>query len=106
IDVDATNTLEDGGDVNCAFSIYDQPSQAQAGGATGRIHTTGFQPFIKRAPGFVFEFEDGDFDRGVADVEAAAGAYLSFVQQLGLPVRYQNFANFRFQEVAGVLKAD
>src|SRR3546814_11792084 len=57
IAVAADNTLEDGGDVSCAFSIYDQPSQAQAGGATGRIHTTGFKTVIERDSGFVFQKE-------------------------------------------------
>ena len=100
--VDATNTLEDGGDVSCEFAIYDQPSQAQAGGANGLVYTTGLQPFIERVPGFVFEFEAGDPDQGVADVEAALGAYMGFT-----PINdWANFANFRFQEVAGVLKAD
>lgn len=76
ISVDADNTLEDGGSVNCAFSIYDQPSQAQAGGTTGRIYTTGFQPFIDRADSFVFIGTPGN---AVADVEAPAGAYTGFV---------------------------
>src|SRR3546814_2508314 len=57
IAVAAGNTLEDGGNVSCAFSIYDQPSQAQAGGATGRIYTTGFETVIERAPGFVFQMD-------------------------------------------------
>ena len=76
INVDGDNTLEDDGAVSCAFSIYDQPSQAQAGGATGRIYTTGFQPFIQRAPSFVFV---GTPAQAVADVEAADGAYFHFV---------------------------
>jgi hypothetical protein len=102
ISVDSDNTLEDGGDVQCAFSIYDQPSQAQAGGDTGRIYSTGWQPFITRASGFVFVFESGDPSEAVADVEAPAGAYFGFT-----PVNdWANFANFRFQEVTGVLKAD
>ena len=76
ITVDADNTLEDGGAVTCAFSIYDQPSQAQAGGSTGRIYTTGFQPFIERAPSFVFVGAPGN---AIADVEAPGGAYTGFV---------------------------
>jgi len=76
ISVDADNTLENDGNVSCAFSIYDQPSQAQAGGATGRIYSTGFQPFITRAPSFVFEGNPGS---ATADVEAANGAYTDFI---------------------------
>src|SRR3546814_1746254 len=60
ISVVSSNTLEDGGNVSCAFSIYGQPSQAQAGGTTGRIYTTGFDTVIERDSGFVFEFEAGD----------------------------------------------
>ena len=76
VDVDGDNTLEDGGNVTCAFSIYDQPSQAQAGGATGRIYTTGNKPFITRAPSFVFT---GDPGEAIADVEAPNGAYTGFL---------------------------
>ena len=72
----SNNTLEDGGTVSCSFSIYDQPSQAQAGGSTGRIYTTGFQDFIDRAPSFVFVGKDGE---ATADVEAVDGAYFHFI---------------------------
>lgn len=75
ISVDGDLTLEDGGAVTCSFSIYDQPSQAQAGGTTGRIYTTGFDPYINRAPSFVFTATPGE---AVADVEAANGAYTAF----------------------------
>ena len=102
ISVVSDNTLEDGGNVTCAFSIYDQPSQAQAGGTTGRIYTTGFAAVIDRASGFVFRFDAAGPDQGVADVEASAGAYLGFT-----PIEpWANFANFEFMEVPGVLKAD
>jgi hypothetical protein len=92
IDVDGDNTLEDGNDVSCAFSIYDQPSQAQAGGATGRIYTTGMEPFIARAPSFVFT---GTPDEATADVEAANGAYTGF-----------EFGNNYFGELEFGLAAD
>ena len=102
ITVVSDNTLEDGGSVSCSFSIYDQPSQAQAGGATGRIYTTGFATVIERSTGFVFQFDEADPSQGVADVEAPAGAYFGFT-----PVNdWANFANFEFMEVPGVLKAD
>ena len=68
--------LVGGGDVNCAFSLYDQPSQAANGGATGLIYTTGMKAYIKRAPSFVFAATPGV---ATADVEAAAGAYTDFV---------------------------
>src|SRR5690606_10138621 len=97
IAIAADNTLEDGGNVNCAFSIYDQPSQAQAGGATGRIYTTGFEPVIERASGFVFEHDASAARVAVADVESAGGAYLDFT---GFD---SSFGNLTFEPVTGVL---
>ncbi|HZH44666.1 MAG TPA: hypothetical protein VEY50_11350 [Lysobacter sp.] len=91
--VEGDNTLEDGGDVSCSFSIYDQPSQAQAGGATGRIATTGMVTVIERESGFVFDATPGE---ATADV---ATDYTAFVAG-GV------FGELQFEEVAGVLKAD
>ncbi|WP_374473096.1 hypothetical protein [Arenimonas sp.] len=76
IQLDADNTLESNDDVNCSFSLYDQPSQAQAGGATGRIYTTGPLPFITSVPSFEFEATPG---QAIADVEAVDGAYTDFL---------------------------
>jgi len=72
--------LLDNADVNCAFSIYDQPSQAQAGGNTGRIASAGtngvFRPFIRSIPSFSFVATPG---QAIADVEATNGAYTDFL---------------------------
>jgi hypothetical protein len=75
LSLDSTNTLLDKSNVNCAFSIYDQPSQAQAGGPTGRIYTTGFKPFVDRKKSFAFTSAGG---RSTADVQADP-AYTAFV---------------------------
>ena len=72
---DVSTELLNNGTVDCAFSIYDQPSQAQAGGTTGRIYTTGFQEFIKSVPSFLFTATPGV---ATADVEATNGAYTDF----------------------------
>ena len=72
---DVQTELLNNGDVDCAFSIYDQPSQAQAGGLTGRIYTTGFEDFITSVPSFVFTATPGT---ATADVEATNGAYTDF----------------------------
>lgn len=64
------------GDVLCQFSLYDQPSQAQAGGTTGQIYSTGMKKYITRDPSFVFAATPGT---AVADVEAPAGAYTDFL---------------------------
>lgn len=72
--------LIDNAPVNCAFSIYDQPSQAQAGGNVGRIASAGtngvFRPFILSVPSFSFTATPG---LATADVEATNGAYTDFV---------------------------
>ena len=91
--VDADNELLDNAAVNCAFSIYDQPSQAQAGGAAGRIRTTGFQPFIVSVPSFEFIGTPG---QAIADVEAPTGAYTQFLGG----VSPEFFGNLDFSLVA------
>jgi hypothetical protein len=96
----SNNTLEDGGTVSCSFSIYDQPSQAQAGGSTGRIYTTGESDVITRASGFTFEMNAAGASGTVADVEDPNGAYYGFVGGT------ETFGSLTFDQVAGVLKAD
>lgn len=75
LNLDSAITLLDKGAVSCAFSIYDQPSQAQAGGEAGRIRTTGFRPFISRAKSFAFTTSGGS---SIADVQATP-SYTHFV---------------------------
>ncbi|MCM2355572.1 MAG: hypothetical protein NDI68_02665, partial [Arenimonas sp.] len=70
------NTLTSNANVDCSFSLYDQPSQAQAGGATGRIYTTGPRAFIRSIPSFEFLTTPG---QAIADVEAIDGAYTDFL---------------------------
>ncbi|MBW8311781.1 MAG: hypothetical protein K0M64_07055 [Rhizobium sp.] len=70
------NTLTSNANVDCAFSLYDQPSQAQAGGATGQIYTTGPKAFIRSIPSFEFLANPG---QAIADVEAFDGAYTDFL---------------------------
>jgi hypothetical protein len=96
------NTLEDGGTVSCSFSIYDQPSQAQAGGATGRIYTTGSAAVITRASGFVFEMDPTGTSSAVANVEDPNGAYFGFVNGYTAGAY---FGNLDFEAATGVLNA-
>jgi hypothetical protein len=97
--VEGDLTLGGDGDVDCAFSIYDQPSQAQAGGVDGRIYTTGFQPFIRRASGFTFTSSPAPRPvDAVADVENGNGPYFGFDGT-------DYFANLQFEQVDGVLNA-
>jgi hypothetical protein len=46
ITVNGTRTVSSTGDVSCSYSLYDQPSQAQAGGATGRIVNVADKAYI------------------------------------------------------------
>lgn len=62
--------------VVCAYSLYDTPSQAQAGGPTGRIVFVQ-NTFINSAASFTFTTTQGSFP--VADVEATNGAYFGFL---------------------------
>ncbi len=94
----AANTLTDYADVKCSFSIYDQPSQAQAGGTgvgSGQIYTTGFKPYISRASGVTFAATEG---KATADV-GANPAYTAFLAT-------GKFGELDFSATTGVLKAD
>ncbi len=67
-------------DINCSYSLYDFPSQAQAGGAAGRVVMTS-GAYIRFAPsyGLVVDVEGNP----VADVESNDPAYSEF--ELGAP---------------------
>lgn len=68
-------TLRSNADVTCTYSLYDQPSQSQAGGPTGRIFTIS-RLFLQSVPSYTFTTTPSDT---TADVEAANGAYTAFV---------------------------
>jgi len=72
--------LTDNANVTCTYSLYDQPSQAQAGGAAGRIFTTTGN-FLTSVASYAFTTAPGS---AIADVEAANGAYTSFTTVGGL----------------------
>ena len=84
----ATDTLTFDGDrvltgkapVNCTYGLYDVPSQAQAGGATGRVTTTS-GAYIRFAPSYALVVDNQG--NPVANVESADPAYSEFV--LGAP---------------------
>lgn len=68
-------TLADNNDVTCSYGLYDQPSQAQAGGSAGRIvFKSG--TFLQSVPSYTFAVNSTN--TLVADVEAANGAYTDF----------------------------
>lgn len=73
--VSSNYTLKDNNPVTCAYSLYDQPSQAQAGGTTGRIVNVS-RVFLESVPSYVFTVNSTN--TLVANVEAANGAYFDF----------------------------
>jgi hypothetical protein len=98
LSVDPTTlTLLNKNNVECAFSIYDQPSQAQAGGLAGRIYTTGEDTIITRSTGVVFTTS---FGKAIADVSADP-AYTAFASSTG-----GAFGTLEFSAAAGVLDID
>lgn len=68
-------TIADNNPVTCTYGLYDQPSQAQAGGATGRIVTIS-RTFINAVPSYTFTTTPAN---ATADVEAANGAYFNWL---------------------------
>lgn len=95
LSVSSDNILTDYANVNCGFSIYDQPSQAQAGGTAGRIYTTGMKPYITRASGVTFVGTSGTATANVS----ANPAYTQFVSGNG------SLGTLDFSATEGVLNA-
>lgn len=73
--VDGTRTVSSTGDVSCSYSLYDQPSQAQAGGATGRIVSVADKAYIDFTAALLTTVTPAT---STADVEATTGAYTKF----------------------------
>jgi YVTN family beta-propeller protein len=63
-------------DVNCTYSLYDFPSQAQAGGANGRVATVS-GPYLRFAPSYALAVDSQG--NPVADVESEDPSYSEFV---------------------------
>ncbi|KFN52069.1 hypothetical protein N790_12955 [Arenimonas malthae CC-JY-1] len=74
--VDGDRTLNAKAPVDCTYGLYDFPSQAQAGGATGRVATTS-GAYIRFAPSYALAVDNQG--NPVANVESADPAYSEFV---------------------------
>jgi hypothetical protein len=74
--VDGNRTVTIEAPVNCTYGLYDFPSQAQAGGPTGRVAATS-GAYLRFNPSYalVVDSQGG----GIADVESADPAYSQFV---------------------------
>ncbi len=80
--IDGNRNITSGAAASCTYGLYDQPSQAQAGGTTGRIATTS-GAYINFASGYVFT-TNGQQEL-TADVEADTGSFTKFIAT-GSPV--------------------
>lgn len=73
--VTGNRTVIGNSDVNASYSLYDLPSQAQAGGATGRIVNDADNAYIDFTASYTAAVTT---DSAIADVEADTGAFKKF----------------------------
>ncbi|WP_374474236.1 hypothetical protein [Arenimonas sp.] len=102
--VDGDRTLNAKAPVDCTYGLYDFPSQAQAGGATGRVATTA-GAYIRFAPSYALAVDNQG--NPVADVESTDPAYSEFV--FGAPtfdILRGQVGGFSYGTTAGVLGGD
>lgn len=97
--VNGTRTISAGAAASCAYSLYDQPSQAQAGGSTGRIATTS-GAYIKFASGYAFTTNSQQ--TLTADVEANTGAFTKFTAAGPVSATLGRLTNLRFDIADGI----
>lgn len=83
---------------SCSYSLYDQPSQAQAGGATGRIANTS-GAYINFASGYTFSTSAQQ--TLLADVEASTGAFTKFTTAGPVNATLGRLSNLRFDAATG-----
>ncbi|WP_374473684.1 hypothetical protein [Arenimonas sp.] len=74
--IDGGRSITSTNDVTCTYSLYDFPSQAQAGGAAGRVATVS-GPYLSFVPSYLLRVRQRG--RLVADVESADPSYSEFV---------------------------
>ncbi|WP_147653412.1 hypothetical protein [Vulcaniibacterium gelatinicum] len=97
INGDRTITL--GSAASCSYSLYDQPSQAQAGGSNGRITVTS-GAYINFASGYTF-FTNGQ-QTLTADVEANTGAFTKFTSAGPVSATLGRLTAMRYDNAPGV----
>jgi hypothetical protein len=78
--VDGNRTVNVEAPVDCTYGLYDFPSQAQAGGSTGRVATTS-GAYLRFAPSYALRVDNQG--NPVANVESEEPTYSEFV--LGAP---------------------
>ena len=76
--VDGTRNVASTAAVNCSYSLYDFPSQAQAGGSVGRVATTS-GAYLHFDPSYALIVDAQG--KAVANVESADPAYSQFVPE-------------------------
>ncbi|KFL36190.1 hypothetical protein [Arenimonas donghaensis] len=78
--VDGDRTLTSKAPIDCSYGLYDFPSQAQAGGATGRVATTS-GAYVRFGESTALRVDN--FNEAIADVESPDPAYHLFVTAPG-----------------------
>jgi len=100
--VDGDRTLTTKDPIDCTYGLYDFPSQAQAGGTTGRVATTS-GAYVRFGPSYALVVDQQG--NPIADVESNDPAYSEF--EVGAPTFSEflgNVGGFSYgtvQQVAG-----
>ncbi|MBW8311976.1 MAG: hypothetical protein K0M64_08040 [Rhizobium sp.] len=78
LSVDGDRILATKAPVDCTYGLYDVPSQAQAGGAAGRVASTS-GAYLRFAPGYMLRVSSTG--NPIADVESPDPSYSEFVDR-------------------------
>ena len=80
LSVDGDRTLTSKDPIDCTYGLYDFPSQAQAGGSTGRVATTS-GAYVRFGPSTALRVDN--YNEAIADVESPDPAYHLFLSTPG-----------------------
>ena len=97
--VTGSRNILPGVNADCSYSLYDQPSQAQAGGTTGRITTTS-GAYTRSASGYLFATNSQQVL--TADVEASTGAFTRFIAGGPVSATLGRLTNLRHDVATGI----
>lgn len=98
-DVTGSRNILAGPDASCSYALYDQPSQAQAGGTNGRITTTS-GAYVRFASGYSFTTSNQQVL--TADVEATTGAFTRFTSAGPVSATLGRLTNLRHDVATGI----
>lgn len=96
--INGTRNISAGAAASCTYGLYDQPSQAQAGGTIGRIATAN-GAYINFASGYAFSTNSQQ--TLTANVEADTGAFTKFTAAGPVSDILGRLTNLRFDAAFG-----